>query len=224
MPLVRPELVIFDLDGTLVDSRVDLANAVNRVLGDLGRPSLPVEQIVAFVGSGVIRLLERALADPGLVDQARPLFERYYGEALLDHTRPYPGMDGLVRKLGVSTVVAVATNKPGPWARVIVDGVGWSDVIPHVIGGGDVARLKPAPDMIERLLEETGCVRAEAMMVGDMEVDIAFAREAGLPCVGVSWGLAGRERLQVAGARLIVESAAELETLFCGDPGRPSSA
>jgi phosphoglycolate phosphatase len=205
------KLVIFDLDGTLVDSRLDLANAVNRVLEDLGRPTLPVEQIVAFVGNGVVRLLERALDDPALVVAALPLFERHYGDALLVHTQAYPGVDRLVRDLGADRALAVASNKPGPWARAIVAGLGWSEVIPHVVGGGDVASLKPAPDMVERLLEQTECSRAEAVMVGDMEVDVEFARAAGLPCIGVAWGLAGRERLRAAGVQWIAESAAELE-------------
>jgi 2-phosphoglycolate phosphatase len=206
--------VIFDLDGTLVDSRLDLANAVNRVLGDLGRPALPVEQIVAFVGNGVDRLLQCALGDPALVQAARPLFERHYGGALLVHTRPYPGIDALVRGLGARRTLAVATNKPGPSARTIVAGLGWAETINHVVGGGDVARLKPAPDMIERLLEDTGCSRAEALMVGDMEVDLEFAGAGNLPFVGVSWGLAGRERLQAAGAQQIVDSAPELDRLL----------
>ncbi len=211
---VRPALVIFDLDGTLVDSRLDLANAVNRVLEDFGRPSLPVEEIATFVGNGVVRLLERALADPALVDAARPLFERHYSDALLVHTRPYPGIDRLVRGLGAEGKLAVATNKPGPSARAIVSGLRWSQAIPSVVGGGDVVRLKPAPDMVERLLENTGCSRGEAVMVGDMEVDLEVARAAALPFIGVSWGLAGRERLQAAGARQIVDSADELDRLL----------
>jgi phosphoglycolate phosphatase len=120
----------------------------------------------------------------------------------------------VVRDLGADRTLAVATNKPGQWARAIVAGLEWSEAIPHVVGGGDVAHLKPAPDMVEWLLEETECSRAEAVMVGDMEVDLEFARAAGLPCIGVSWGLAGRERLQTAGARQIADSADELDRLL----------
>jgi len=211
---MKPALVIFDLDGTLVDSRLDLATAVNRTLGDLGRPNLPDERIVTFIGHGVDHLLESAVGDPGLLDEAGLLFERHYSEGLLDRTRPYPGVDDLVRRLGAEEVVAVATNKPGGWARAIVAGLGWSDAIPHVVGGGDGAALKPAPDMAEWLFEETGCSRAEAVMVGDMEVDVDFAHAAGLPSIGVTWGLAGRERLQAAGADWTVETAAELRDLL----------
>jgi phosphoglycolate phosphatase len=207
-------LVIFDLDGTLVDSRVDLANAVNRVLADLGRPPRPVDEIVGFVGHGVARLLECALGGPELVAAARPLFERHYAAGLLEHTRAYPGIDALVRESGARRVLAVATNKPGPWARAIVDGLGWAAAIPHVIGGGDVAQLKPAPDMVELLLARSGFSREGALIVGDMEVDLELARETALPAVGVSWGLAGRGRLEAAGARWIVDSPAELADLL----------
>ena len=211
---MKPELVIFDLDGTLVDSRQDLATAVNRVLVDLGRVPLPLEKIVTFIGHGVARLLECALGNAELLDEAGSLFERHYGQALLDHTLPYSGVDVLVQDLCATRTLAVATNKPGPWARAIVAGLGWSEAIPHVVGGADVARLKPAPDMVELLLENSGFLRADAVIVGDMEVDVETASAAGLACVGVSWGLAGRERLQAAGARWIVDSAAELQDLL----------
>ncbi len=217
MLLMKHDLVIFDLDGTLVDSRLDLANAINRMLEDLGRPTLPPEQIVTFIGNGVVRLLERALGEAALVDAARPLFERHYGDSLLVHTQPYPGVDRLIRDLGADRTLAVATNKPGEWARAIVLGLGWSQTISHVVGGGDGAGLKPAPDMAERLLGESGCSRAKALMVGDMEVDVEFARAAGFPFVGVSWGFAGRDRLQAAGVQRIADSAAELEALLVED-------
>ncbi len=211
---MKAELLIFDLDGTLVDSRLDLANAVNRVLVDLGRAALPVEQIVTFIGHGVARLLERALGGTDQVEDALLLFDRHYGRSLLDHTRPYPGIDALVRNLSAGQTLAVATNKPGKWARDIVAGLGWSEAIPYVVGGGDVERLKPAPDMVELLLDESGSSPTGAVIVGDMEVDVELGRASGLPCMGVSWGLAGRERLREAGARWVVDSAAELEVLL----------
>ncbi len=127
---------------------------------------------------------------------------------------PTPAWTVLVRDLCATWTLAVATNKPGPWARAIVAGLGWSEVIPHVVVGADVPRLKPAPDMVELLLENSGCLRANAVLVGDMEVDVELANAAGLACVGVSWGLAGRDRLQTAGAMWIVDSAAELQNLL----------
>lgn len=212
-----PDLVIFDLDGTLVDSRADLAAAVNASLAELGRSPLPVAEIEGFIGHGVTRLLERALGGAEAAARARPLFDRHYEGCLLDRTRPYPGVDALVRELGERRPLAVATNKPGPWARAIVDGLGWSRAIPFVVGGGDVERLKPAPDMVERLLERSGARAAATIVVGDMDVDLELARAAGVRFVGVSWGLGGRDQLAGAGAELVVDSAAELALVL----GRP---
>lgn len=203
-------LVIFDLDGTLIDSRLDIANAVNTVLCDLGREARPVEEIVGFIGHGVTRLLERTLGTPQQVAEARELFDRHYGAALLEHTRPYPGVDALVRELAHRWTLAVATNKPGRWAREIVEGLDWADVIRHVVGGGDVARLKPAPDMAEAALAGTGLPRRRAVVVGDMDVDLQFALAAALPFVGVAWGLGGRDHLSAVGSEVVVGDAAEL--------------
>ncbi|HSO23044.1 MAG TPA: HAD hydrolase-like protein [Chondromyces sp.] len=207
-------LVIFDLDGTLVDSRADLAAAVNASLVELGRPPLPVDEIERFIGHGVTRLLERALGGAEAGARARPVFHRHYESCLLDRTRPYPGIDALVRELGEGRKLAVATNKPGPWARSIVDGLGWSQAIPYVVGGGDVERLKPAPDMADLLMERSGAQAASTIVVGDMDVDLELARAAGVRFVGVSWGLGGRAQLTGAGAELVVDSAAELEQVL----------
>lgn len=207
-------MIIFDLDGTLVDSRADLATAVNACLVELGRPELPLAAIERFIGHGVTRLLEQALGGPEQALRARPVFDRHYEACLLRQTRPYPGVAELVRELGPRRRLAVATNKPGRWARTIVDGCGWSNAIPLVVGGGDVARLKPAPDMAELLLARTGARPETTIVVGDMDVDLELASAAGLRFIGVSWGLGGRERLEEAGAQWIVDSAAELTPLL----------
>ncbi len=203
-------LVIFDLDGTLVDSRRDLADAVNATLRELGRAELPVAEIEGSIGRGVNRLLERTLGGAELLGRARPIFERHYGAGLLVHTRPYPGVDALIRGLAGRRAQAVATNKPGFWAREIVARLGWAEAVPQVVGGGDVERLKPAPDMVDLLLRQTGVPAAQAVVVGDMDVDLELARGAGLSFVGVAWGLGGRMQLEGAGAELVVDTAAEL--------------
>ncbi len=204
------DLIIFDLDGTLVDSRADLAAATNRALRDLGLPSRPVEEIVGFVGDGLLKLLERALGGPDRVEEARPRFEHHYRAGLLDRTLPYPGIDNLVRALARDRVLSVASNKPGPMARDLVAGLGWSSCMPQVVGGGDVAALKPAPDMVEHLWERTGCRRDRTVLVGDMEVDFELARIVGIPFVGVVWGFAGAERLRGAGVDRIATTADDL--------------
>lgn len=208
------DLVVFDLDGTLIDSRADLAAATNRALADLGLPSRPVEEIVGFVGDGLLKLLERALGGPGRVEEARPRFEHHYRAGLLDRTLPYPGIDDVVRVLARNRVLSVASNKPGPMARDLVAGLGWSSCIQQVVGGGDVAALKPAPDMVELLWERTGCRRDRTVLIGDMEVDLELARNVGVPFVGVAWGFAGVERLRGAGADRVVTQADDLADIL----------
>jgi phosphoglycolate phosphatase len=221
------DLVIFDLDGTLVDSRRDLERAVNATLRELGKPELGRSEVEAAIGHGVSRLLERTLGGRDLLVQARPVFDRHYETGLLLQTRPYPGLDDLIPDLAAHRTLAVATNKPGIWARRIVAGLGWSGYFQAVMGGGDVARLKPAPDMIEALLEHPGREGNRAVFVGDMDVDIQAARAAGLRSIGVSWGLTGRAGLETAGADWVVDDADGLRALLgelgvkkCGSRGR----
>lgn len=203
-------LAIFDLDGTLVDSRADITEAVNRTLEELGEGGHPPSAIRDWIGEGVTRLLERALGHPERVSEARSLFDRYYGEGLLDATRPYPGIDQLLQRLHGRLQLAVATNKPGPMARAIVEGLGWHGLFGSVVGARDGAELKPAPDMLLQLVERSGCPRARATMVGDMAVDLQSARAAGVGFVGVGWGYGGRDQLGAAGALAVVETAEEL--------------
>ncbi len=211
---MAPELVIFDLDGTLVDSRADITTAVNRTLAELGERGHPPEAIREWIGDGVTRLLERALGHPERVAQARGLFDRLYSGGLLDETRPYPGVNRLLQSLTGRFLLAVATNKPGEMARAIVRGLGWGEAIGAVIGAREGADLKPAPDMLERLLEQTGRSSRDAVMVGDMVVDLTAARAAGIEFVGVAWGYGQGRELEAAGARIVVEDTDELRAVL----------
>jgi phosphoglycolate phosphatase len=216
-------LAIFDLDGTLVDSRADITEAVNRTLEELGEGAHSPAAIRDWIGEGVSRLLERALGHPERVAEARALFDRYYGEGLLEATRPYPGIDRLLHRLDGRLELAVATNKPGAMARTIVDGLGWRDLFGSVIGAREGAGLKPAPDMLHRLVERSGCPRATTTMVGDMAVDLLSARAAGVEFVGVGWGYGGRGELDAAGAPTVVDTADELLDVLTAPP-EPRSA
>lgn len=214
---MKPRLAIFDLDGTLVDSRADITTAVNRTLVELGEHGHSPEAIREWIGEGVTRLLERALRHPEWVPEARALFDSYYGNGLLVDTRPYPGVDDLLRSLKDGFQLAVATNKPGDMARKIVEGLGWGHLIGEVIGAREGADLKPAPDMIEYLLERTGCPISAAVMVGDMAVDLESARAAGVRFVGVSWGYGGRDELAGAGAPRVAGSAERLFAILASE-------
>ena len=193
-----------------MDSRGDLVAAVNGVLEELRLPQRSRAEIESYIGHGMDRLLECSLGGRELLGTARRLFEERYGATLLERTRPYPGIGEAIGRLARHHALAVATNKPGPWAREIVSGLGWDDAIGQVVGGGDVPRLNPAADMLELIVARAGTPVARAVVVGDMEVDVLFARSASVRCIGVGWGLAGPARLQAAGADRVVASAAEL--------------
>ena len=203
-------LVIFDLDGTLVDSRADITAAVQQTLADLGEREQPEEAIRQWIGEGVTRLLERALGGADRVAAARAIFDRVYGAGLLDHTRPYPGVGNLLARLAEERELAVATNKPVEMARAIVDGLGWGGVVSRVVGARLGLALKPAPDMIEALCRQADCPPDAAVMVGDMAVDLESARAAGTDFIGVSWGYGGRGELEAAGTGRIADTAEEL--------------
>jgi phosphoglycolate phosphatase len=186
-------LLVFDLDGTLVDSARDLAAAVNETLARLGpgTPPLPLETVRAFVGNGAGQLVARSLAETGLAvsrDEALSVFLDCYGRRLLDTTRPYPGViEGLERLAG--RTLAVLSNKPGDMSRHILTELGLASRFARICGGGDFPEKKPDPAGLLSLLRELGASRAEALMVGDSPIDVRTARNAGIQVAGVRYGL-----------------------------------
>ncbi|HVR69386.1 MAG TPA: HAD-IA family hydrolase [Vicinamibacteria bacterium] len=186
-----PRLVVFDLDGTLVDSAADLAAAVNAMLARLaaGTPPLSEAQVRGFIGEGARLLVRRSLAHAGLPhrpEDALPVFLECYRARLLECTRPYPGVAETLDALARHTL-AVLTNKPGDLSRAIVEGLGLGARFARVYGGGDLPR-KPDPAGLVRIMVETGFEPASTVMVGDSAVDVLTGRAAGVLTVGVSYG------------------------------------
>ncbi|MCC7497909.1 MAG: HAD-IA family hydrolase [Bryobacterales bacterium] len=186
------ELIIFDLDGTLIDSRLDLANAVNAARTRLSLGPIENERVYSYVGNGAPVLMRRALgaeASDETVRIALEYFLDYYGEHKLDCTRLYPGvLEALDRMKSGGATLAVLTNKPVGISQAIVDGLGLRDYFFRVYGGNSFERKKPDPMGIERLMEETGVQAGQTLMVGDSSVDVRTARNAGVPVAGVSYG------------------------------------
>jgi phosphoglycolate phosphatase len=185
-------LVVFDLDGTLVDSSGDLASAVNAALARVrpGTPALPVDTVRTMIGEGATRLVAKALAHAGLdlpAEDVLPVFMDCYSARLLETTRPYPGIPELLAELP-PRVLAVLTNKPGDMSRTILEGLGLLPLFLRVIGGGDLATRKPDPEGLLRLVAEAGVDVRETVLVGDSAVDVRSARAAGVRMVGVDWG------------------------------------
>jgi len=175
-------LVVFDLDGTLVDSSVDLANAVNKLLAELGVSTLPDPEIVAMVGEGAAVLVRRALTASGLDADTPGALDRFlahYHAHMLDHTRPYPGMMPTVQQLAQHLPLAVLTNKPADATAEILDGLGLRQYFRETLGGDTPFGRKPSPAGMMRLVETLDAQTHSVLLVGDSAVDLATARNAG---------------------------------------------
>jgi phosphoglycolate phosphatase len=186
-------LIVFDLDGTLVDSARDLAAAVNDMLDRLvpGTAPLHQDEVRGFIGEGARLLVSRSLAHRALahpLDDALSVFLECYRARMLETTRPYPGVVEALDALD-GHALAVLTNKPGDLTRAIVDGLGLAPRFARLYGSGDVPR-KPDPSGLRRLMAETGLAAADTVMVGDSAVDVLAARAAGVRVIGVTYGFA----------------------------------
>jgi phosphoglycolate phosphatase len=202
-------LVVLDLDGTLVDSKEDLARAVNHALRGVGLPERSTDEVATFVGDGASNLVRRALgpANEHLLQPALELWWEHYGEHLLDHTVLYPGLREILDAARVP--LAVHTNKPGALARRILDGLGVLGRFLEVVGGDEGPR-KPDPAGTRALLERHGVAPRDALLVGDSLVDLRTARAVPMPFVAVTWGFVAEDRLAAGGAEVRVTRTAEL--------------
>ncbi|MBZ5611403.1 MAG: HAD-IA family hydrolase [Acidobacteriia bacterium] len=186
------KLLIFDLDGTLIDSKLDLVHSVNAARALMNLPPISAELVSSYVGSGAPILMRRALgpdASEADVQHALRYFLDYYREHMLDNTYLYPGVrDALNRLFDAGTRMAVLTNKPVRFSQAIVDGLGLGSHFFRVYGGNSFEQKKPDPIGIEVLLEETGISRKSTVMVGDSGVDVRTARNAQVVACGVTYG------------------------------------
>lgn len=185
-------LLIFDLDGTLIDSKIDLANAVNATREHMGLPGLPNDTVYTYVGNGAPVLIRRAMGEAmpqAEVDRALAFFLAYYAEHKIDNTVLYPGVGDALQVLReAGRRMAVLTNKPYKVTEGILDGLGVSGYFFRVYGGNSLAMKKPDPAGILKLMEEAGANAAGTVMIGDSAVDIRTARNAGVRSAGVTWG------------------------------------
>jgi phosphoglycolate phosphatase len=186
-------LLIFDLDGTLADSKLDLVHSVNAARGLMDLPPISDHLVSSYVGNGAPILMRRALGpEASEADVARGLefFLTYYRAHMLDNTRLYPGVkEALDRLRDAGVKMAVLTNKPVRFSRSIVEGLGLKQHFFQIYGGNSFEQKKPDPIGIETLLGESGLARERTIMVGDSGVDVQTARNAKVQACGVSWGL-----------------------------------
>ena len=217
--MLHYDTVIFDLDGTLLDTLEDLKNAVNFALGEMGFPIRSLEEVRQFVGNGVAKLMERAVpagTSPEDTDRALGIFKAYYEQHKMDTTAPYPGvMEMLAVLKGKGCKLAVVSNKFDGAVKGLV-----SDYFPGLMDAaageneaGGVPK-KPPPAMVLRVMEE---LKAEkAVYIGDSDVDIQTAQSSGLPCISVTWGFRDRDFLTQHGAATFADKPMELVELTCG--------
>ena len=225
IPAERLRLVIFDLDGTLIDSRIDLANAINAMLRHYGRPQLPCDVVAGYVGDGAPMLVRRALGDPDdqrFVAEALNFFVAWYREHKLDHTTVYVGVPEILEALrygrgpggrALERQMAVLSNKPVNPSRQIVEALGLGGFFFQVYGGNSFPTKKPDPLGVRTLLAEAGAQPEEAVIIGDSDIDVLTGRNAGLWTVGVRYGFAPHT-LETAPPDVLVDEPSELAELF----------
>jgi len=210
--------IVFDLDGTLIDSRADLAQAVNHVLRTLGLPGLPLDVVTSYIGAGARTLVQRSLgpAHEHRLDEGLMRFMEFYGAHLLDHTRLYAGIADVLHALVQRGAgLSVLSNKPEAMSRTILAGLGVLPLFAVVLGGDSCAARKPDPDGLLQVCNRVGTVPTQMLMVGDSVIDWDTARAAGIAFCGVAWGF-GLAGLHARRAQPIIDEPAQLLPILEG--------
>lgn len=206
-------LLIFDLDGTLIDSEADLVSSVNATRNWMGLPPLADDVVASYVGNGAPVLIRRALGpaySDELVQRALEFFIGYYSEHRLDHTRLYDGVEATLAALAADGhALAVLTNKPVRISTAILSDLGLASLFARIYGGNSFAEKKPHPVGVDTLLGELGMEREATLLVGDSEVDIQTAQNAGVRSCGVTFGFKP-EAMRAAGPDFVIDRMEEL--------------
>lgn len=210
---MKYDLVIFDLDGTILDTLEDLCDSVNYALGRLGFPERTLAEVRTFVGNGIRKLVERSLprnCDEKIVEEMLAVHKEYYGAHCADKTKPYEGIKELLGELKARGIkLAVLSNKPD-YAVKILCGDYFPGMFDAAYGFREGIARKPSPEGVEGVLEELCVPREKAVYVGDSEVDVQTAKNAGLNMMIVEWGFRDREFLLANGAENLVSVPSEI--------------
>lgn len=209
------ELLIFDLDGTLVDTRRDLANAVNYALRQLGKSELDLPTLTSYVGDGIRKLLERALANPteAELESGRQHFRHFYFEHLADFSEPYPGILDMLKHFA-GKKKAVLTNKPQEFTEPLLQQLGLARHFKMMLGGQTQLKLKPDPEAILKILNQLEVSPAQAAMVGDGENDVLAGKAAGLMTCAVTYGFRPPENLLSLYPDFVAHAPDDLKKIF----------
>jgi len=212
-------LAVFDLDGTILDTLEDLADAVNYGLRSMGYPERSIDEVRRFVGNGIALLMRRAVPEGSSdenCEKALAGFKEYYAVHCEDKTGPYPGINELLKELrGAGCKTAVVSNKIDSAVQVLINNQ-FPGCFDYALGEVPECRRKPAPDMCEKVLSEMGVDKKDAVYIGDSDVDLETAANSGLDCIGVEWGFRGREFLKEHGAERIAASPEDIKNWILG--------
>jgi len=208
------DLLIFDLDGTLIESKWDIAYSVNHTLAALGLPERPLEEIFGFVGDGVKRLLRLAVGEGNQArfEEALKIFRGYYLEHCLDRTKFYPGIEPMLEHFSAKTK-AIATNKSIEYTRVILNGLG-PQHFTYMVGGDNGFGLKPEPGMLLHIMEQLGASKDRTVLVGDSTNDINGGHNAGIRVCAVGYGMGNREKMAACQPDWFIERPEQLTEIF----------
>lgn len=203
------KFVIFDLDGTLLNTLEDLKDSTNFALRKFNYPVRSLEEVRNFVGNGVKKLIERAVPkDCTNTDECLECFKKYYSQNMYNKTAPYDGIIEVLRELRKNGVkIGVVSNKFDSAVKELC-GKYFKDLIDVAIGQSDNTAKKPAPDGVFKAMEILGAAKDVTVYAGDSDVDVQTAKNAGLPCIGVTWGFRDRENL--AGANCIIDKPSDI--------------
>ena len=205
-----PATIVFDLDGTLVDTAPDLCAALNHALGVLGRPAVPADDVRHMVGHGARKLLEKGLAatgtvTPDLVEAGVAPFLAYYADHIADGSRPYPGVEAALSALAAAgSRLAICTNKPFALSKALVSALGWDGRFAANLGFDSVPAPKPDPGHLFAAIAAAGGDPATTVFIGDSITDTTTARAAGIPVIAVSFGFSDRPVADL-GADLVID-------------------
>ncbi len=208
------ELLIFDLDGTLVDTRQDIANSVNHVLSQFGLPPKSMQDVIKNVGDGVHKLLARSLASELMdeTEKAVSLFKAHYGNHLLDFSRCYPGVEEVLSHFE-NKKLAIISNKPEALTLEVAQGLKLASRFSHILGGDSLPTLKPSPEPLNHVMLATGTAPGKTIMIGDSPSDILAGRKAGTLTCAVTYGFRTNKQLAPTEPDYIISAISELRQI-----------